>query len=181
MKDELKNSIEYLNKKTGGSSGFSVPSNYFKTVEASFSTALKENNFVKVKGFEVPDSYFNKLEDNILAKVSPVKEEVQVISLKKRISKLIPMGAAASIILFIGLNLFIFNKSKEDPFDKLSDNEIENWIANNINLINDNDFAITYADIDFDVDIAVPNSISNDELENYLNDSENISLILENY
>jgi hypothetical protein len=177
MKDKLQRSEEYLNKKAGRSTGFSVPSNYFDTVESSFSTKQKENNFVKEKGFEVPDSYFNKLEDNILAKVSPTKKETPVISLKKRLS----IAAAASIILFIGLNSFIFNNSEEDPFNKLTDSEIESWIANNINLINDSDFAITYADIDFDEDLVLPNSISNDELENYLNDQEDISLTLENY
>ena len=181
MKDELQHSEEYLNKISGGSPGFSVPSNYFETVEASIRNLQKENKFVKAKGFEVPDSYFNKLEDNILAKVSPVKREAPVISLKKRIYKLIPIAAAASIILFIGLNSFIFNKSDEDPFNKLTDSEIENWIANNINLIHDSDFASTYTDIDFDEDLVVPNSISTDELENYLNDKEDIPLILENY
>ena len=94
--------------------------------------------------------------------------------------RFIPMAAAASLLLFIGVNSFFFNKSEENPFDKLSDSEVENWIANNINLINDSDFAITYSDIEFDEDLAIPNSISNDELENYLNDPENISLILEN-
>jgi hypothetical protein len=158
-----------------------VPSNYFNTVESTFSTKQKENNFVKAKGFEIPDSYFNNLEDNILAKVPTTEKETPVISLKKRLSKLIPTAAAASIILFIGLNSFIFNNSEEDLFDKLSDSEIESWIANNINLINDSDFAITYADIGFDEDLVLPNSISNDELENYLNNTENISIILENY
>jgi hypothetical protein len=65
MKDKLQHSEEYLNKKTGGNPGFSVPTNYFETVEASIRNLQKENNFVKAKGFEVPDSYFNKLEDNI--------------------------------------------------------------------------------------------------------------------
>lgn len=180
MKNELQNSIEYLNKKSGGSPGFSVPSDYFETVEASFSNTLKENNFVKEKGFEVPDSYFNKLEDSILSKVSPTNREVQVISLKKRISKLIPIAAAASIALFIGLNSFIFNKTSENSLDKLTDSDVENWIANNINLIDINDFTITYSDVEFDEYLSIPNSISNNELENYLNHQENILQILEN-
>tara|TARA_B110001454_G_scaffold213131_1_gene230835 strand:- start:3026 stop:3571 length:546 start_codon:yes stop_codon:yes gene_type:complete len=180
MKNELQNSIEYLKKKSGESPGFSVPPDYFETVEASFSNKLKENNFVKEKGFEVPDSYFNKLEDCILSKVSPTNREVQVISLKKRISKLIPIAAAASIALFIGLNSFIFNKTSENSLDKLTDSDVENWIANNINLIDINDFTITHSDVEFDEYLSIPNSISNNELENYLNHQENILQILEN-
>ena len=90
------------------------------------------------------------------------------------------MATAASIVLFIGLNSFVFNKAEENLFDKLEDIEVENWISNNINLINDNDFALTYNDIEFDALEIIPNSISNDDLENYLNNEENLSLILEN-
>ena len=180
MENELQDSLDYINKKTGKESGFSVPSNYFETLEDSFSIQLKEENFPKRKGFETPDSYFDNIEDIILAKVSSTKKEVKVISLKERVFKMIPMAAAASIILFIGLNSFIFNKTEENPFDKLADSDVENWISNNINLINDNDFALTYTDIDFDESEMIPNSISNDELENYLSNQDNISLILEN-
>lgn len=180
MENEIQNSINYINKKTNGKSGFSVPSNYFKNVEDSFSIQLKEKNFIKTKGFETPDFYFDNLEDVILTKVLSTKKEVKVISLKERVFKIIPLVAAASIVLFIGLNSFIFNKTKENSFDNLADSDVENWITNHINLIEDTDIALTYTDIDFDESEFIPNSISNDELENYLSNQEDISLILEN-
>lgn len=180
MENGNQNSINYINKKTGGKSGFSVPSGYFETIEDSFTTKLKEKHFTKAKGFETPDSYFETIEDVILAKVSSTKKETKVISLKQRIFKMIPLAAAASIVLFIGLNTFIFNRTEANPFDQLADSEVENWVSNHINLIQDTDIALTYTDIDFDESELIPNSISHDELENYLSNQDNISLILEN-
>lgn len=174
------NDFEFINKQVEGKNGFTVPTNYFDTVEDSFSTKLKEQIFVKTKGFEIPDSYFDKLEDTILSKVSSTEKEVKVITLKQRVFKLIPMVAAASVVLFIGLNSFMFNKTAEDLFDNLADSDVENWISNNINLISDNDLALTYNDIEFDDSETIPNSISTDELENYLSNQNNLSLILEN-
>ncbi len=180
MKNELQNSIDFINKKTNDKSGFSVPSNYFETIEDSFTLKLKEENIVKENGFKTPDSYFDELENKILEQVTSTKKETKVISLKQRMLKLIPMAAAASVILFIGLNSFIFDKTDTLNFENLAENELENWIIDNINLINDNDFEIAYNDIDFDESEFVPNSISSDELENYLSNQDNISIILEN-
>ena len=180
MENELQNSINYINNKTSGKSGFSIPSNYFENLEDSFTIKLKEESFTKTKGFETPNSYFDNLEDAILTKVLSTKKEVNVISLKERIFKMIPLAAAASIVLFIGLNAFVFDKTAVNPFDTLADSDVENWISNHINLIHDTDIALTYTDIDFDESEMIPNSISNDELENYLSNQDNLSLILEN-
>ena len=180
MENKIENSLDYINKKTGTKSGFSVPSNYFENFEESFNIKLKEEKFVKKQGFEVPASYFDNLEENIFVKIVPVKKEVKVISFKQRVLNLLPIAAAASIALFIGLNSFVFNNPNNDPFNNLADVEVENWISNNINSIYENDEALTFTDIEFDDFETIPNSITNDELEDYLNNQENISLILEN-
>ena len=180
MDNNKKHIINGLTSKQEGKSGFTTPKDYFENVENDFFTKLSENSLPNQTGFNTPESYFENLEDTILAKVELPKKEVKVISLKKKIFRIIPMVAAASIVLFIGLNAFIFNKTEENPFDNLADSDVENWISNHINLIEDTDIAFTYTDIDFDESELIPNSISNDELENYLSNQENISLILEN-
>lgn len=180
MNYNIKNSIAYIHKKTGGKTGFSVPAGFFDKVENSLTRKLKEKALPKNNSFEVPKSYFDELENTILAKVALPKKEAKIISLKEKILKLVPMAAAASIVLFIGLNFFIFQNTKELTFDKLADAEVENWISKNINLINENDIAIVYSDIEFGDSEFIPNSITDDELENYLQNQENISLILEN-
>ncbi|MCI2227861.1 hypothetical protein MC378_01695 [Polaribacter sp. MSW13] len=180
MEKNLKNSIQFLNQKTGKTTGFSTPSNYFEEVENQFTTLLFEEKHAKKTVFKTPDNYFDTIDNEILAKVSSTKKEVKVISLKDRLLKFIPVAAAASVVLFIGLNSLVFNKTELSLFDQLDDNDVEQWVSNNINLINDNDIALTYTDIEFEDSEVIPNSISNDELENYLSNHEDISLILEN-
>ena len=177
MENKLKNSIDFLNKKTDKDSGFSIPSNYFGSFEDNFELKLIEDNLAKENGFNLPRNYFNKLEDSIISKVP---KETKVITLKQKFLKLIPLAAAASVLLFIGLNTFIFNKSDIPTFENLADFEVENWITENINSITDNDLSIAYTDVEFDDTDFVPNSISDVELENYLNNQDNLSLILEN-
>ena len=178
MENDIKNSEYFISTKIGKKTGFKTPSNYFNNLEDAIVAKVTEENFSKKNGFTVSDSYFNNLEENIIKKIT--KKETKIISFKERVLKLIPLATAASIILFIGLNSFIFNKNEENPFDKLADFEVENWISNNISLINDDDLALTYNDVEFDDFETIPNSISNEELENYLNNEENLSLILEN-
>ena len=80
----------------------------------------------------------------------------------------------------MGLNSYVFNDSEDISFENLADTEIENWLNNNISLIDENDLAMTYSELEFDASDMIPNSISSEELEDYLSHNENISLILEN-
>lgn len=178
MENKIKHSVDYIANKAGKQTSFTTPNNYFDNLEEAIAVKLSEENLPKNNGFTVPNNYFDNIESNILEKIST--KETKVISLKGRISKIIPYVAAASIALFIGINSYIFSSSETSIFDELADSEIENWISNHISSINETDFAIAYSDIEFDESEIIPNSISNDELENYLNDENNISLILEN-
>lgn len=180
MERDLKNSIDYINKKTSKETGFSIPKNYLNNFEDTIAIKLAEVNIPKEHCFETPKNYFNNLEDSILSKISIPKKEIKVISFKDRVLKMVPYAAAASVILFIGLNTSVFNKSEENIFDKLADSEVENWISNNIDLISSSDIALTYNDIEFDDLETIPNSITDDDLEDYLNNKDETSLILEN-
>ena len=44
---------------------------------------------------------------------------------------MIPIAAAASVILFIGLNSFVFNNGEELTLDSLSENDLELWFDSN--------------------------------------------------
>ena len=79
MSKEIKNSVEYILKKNGKKTGFSVPSDYFNNLEETIAIKLLEKNFSKEHNFEVPATYFNNLEDTILASVSPEKKETKVV------------------------------------------------------------------------------------------------------
>ena len=145
MENNIKNSEEYLNSILGKKTGFSIPNNYFSTTEDSINTKLSEEAFItKEPGFTMPDDYFKNLENDILAKVSSPKKETKVISFKEKMIKMLPIAAAASVLLFIGLNSFVFNNEKELSLDSLSDDDIEFWL--DTNTLNANDIAIVLED-----------------------------------
>lgn len=177
MEDKIKNSEEYLNSILGKESGFSLPKNYFSTTEDAIEAKLVEEKFTKEKGFTIPDSYFRELENDILAKVSPTKKETKVISFKERILKFIPIAAAASVILFIGLNSFVFNKTEELTLDSLSDVDFEYWLDSN--TLNTNDVTVILQEDLLDDDDFYFATLEDENIEDYINSIDNNSLFEE--
>ena len=177
MEEKTKNSEAYLNSILGKENGFSTPKNYFNSIEENIELKLSEDNLKKENGFKIPDSYFTDLEDTILAKVTSTEKETKVISFKERILKMIPIAAAASIILFIGLNSFIFNKTEELTLDSLSDNDMEYWLDSNALTTNDivmvlNDDLLAENDFSFA-------TIEDENIEDYINSIDNTSILNE--
>lgn len=177
MSKKIKNSVEYILKKNGKKTGFSVPSDYFNDLEETIAIKLLEKNFSKEHNFEVPATYFNNLEDTILASVSPEEKETKVISFKERILKFIPIAAAASVILFIGLNSFVFNKTEELTLDSLSDVDIEYWLDSN--TINTNDVTVILQEDLLDEDDFYFATLEDENIEDYINSIDNTSIFEE--
>ncbi|QTE22901.1 hypothetical protein [Polaribacter cellanae] len=180
MEKDIKNSEDFLKSITGKNTGFSAPSNYFDTVEDRFSSFIFEESLPKKNIFKVPDNYFNTLEDTILNTVAPKNKKTKVISLKSRILKLIPVAAAASILLFIGLNYFnTLNNTTEVNFDSVAETDIENWVVDNFNELSNEDFAnVLNSNIINENDFAFTN-IKDDAIEDYIISTENASILNE--
>ncbi|MCG1036315.1 hypothetical protein [Polaribacter sargassicola] len=176
MENKIKNSEEYLNSKLGKKNSFSIPKNYFDTIDDVIDLKITEEKLPKENSFKVPDNYFKNLEDNILSKVTE-KKEPKVITLKTRLFKVIPFAAAASVILFIGLNSFIFNKTDDFTLDSLSEQEIENWLE--YNPMNSNDIALVLQEDILSEDDFSFSSIKDETIEDYINSIDNYSLFEE--
>jgi len=178
MENKIKNSEEYLNSKLGKKNNFSVPNGYFNTIEDRIDLKIREEKLSKESGFDIPDSYFDELENNILAKVSATTtKKPKVISLKTKIFKIIPFAAAASIILFIGLNSFLLNKTEDFNLDSLSDNDIENWL--DINPMNTNDIVLVLQDDILNENDFSFSNIEDEFIEDYITSIDNSSLFNE--
>ncbi|OAD44868.1 hypothetical protein [Polaribacter atrinae] len=177
MENKIKNSEEYLNSILGKETSFSLPKNYFDTIENAIETKLAEENIINENGFTAPDNYFNDLENEILAKVSSPKKETKVISFKERVLKMIPIAAAASIILFIGLNSFVFNKTEELTIDSLSDDDIEFWL--NSTTLHTNDIAIVLENDVLEESDFYFSSLEDENIEDYMNSIDNTSFLNE--
>ena len=167
MNKEIKNSVKYISKKAENKTGFSSPSDYFNNLEEAVAVKLSEEKFTKENSFEVPDTYFNKLEDRVFTNVISAKKEITIVSFKDRVLKMIPIVAAASIVLFIGLNSFLFNTTEELTLDAISDDEIELWL--DLSFLTTNEIAIALDDYLLDVNVFYFST--NKNIEDYINNS----------
>tara|TARA_B110001454_G_C12720536_1_gene434502 strand:- start:4234 stop:4773 length:540 start_codon:yes stop_codon:yes gene_type:complete len=177
MEDNTKNSEGYLNSSLGRESGFSIPTNYFSTIEVAIEAKLTEEQFTKKEGFTIPDSYFKELENDILAKVLSTTKETKVISFKERVLKFIPISAAAAVILFIGINSFVFNTNEELTLDSLSEIDIEYWL--DANTLNTYEITIALEDVFLDDNDFYFATLEDKNIEEYINSIDNTSIFEE--
>jgi len=110
MNNELKNSEDFIKHKIHSNHGFSTPENYFDSVDDSVLASVIEQKFNTKNAFKTPENYFESFDDKLFSKLELPSREVKVISLKSRLLKMIPAAAAASILLFIGINNFLSTK-----------------------------------------------------------------------
>lgn len=170
MDKRLKNSEDFIKKYASKQSAFSTPKDYFGSVEDTFSMKLREEKLPNNSGFKVPNLYFENLEDTILDRVQAPKT-TKVISLRKKAFRLIPIAAAASVMLFIGLNFFNFEK-------EVTSEEIAVWFENDIYRISSDDISTVFEDIDL-TDEETDSSIDINEIENYLESIDTTPLLNE--
>ncbi len=170
-------STEKLSEKEG----FSTPDSYFDTVESNVLEKIQkeESNQAilpidKQTGFKIPENYLESVEDTIITKLDYEKKPVKVIDFKSIILKrIIPFAAAASFVLFIVLN---YNNSEETIFDNIASTEIEQWIENDLIILDTYEIAEVYNDIELENTTI----FAEDELLEYLNGTDVESLLLEN-
>jgi hypothetical protein len=177
MENEIKHSIDFINKKVGNKNNFSVPTNYFDHLEDDISLKISEKSFKKNNAFKIPETYFNTIEDNILTTISSQEKKTKVISFKQRLLKLIPYAAAASIALFIGLNSFVFNTNDILTFDMVSDDDIEYWLDEN--TISTSEIGIILEDEISDENAFYFTKLEDESIEDYINSIDNTSLLNE--
>jgi hypothetical protein len=178
MNRDLQNSEDYLKKRTQNEDGFSVPENYFDGVEDNVLSKMTDKDFPKDIAFITPDTYFNTFDEKLFAKIDFPKKEAKVISLKSRILKLIPAAAAASILLFIGLNYSSTNE--EISFETISSEELELWFIDSNSEEGSRDL-LEFVDADFTENDIIEDdtSINDDDILEYLNTINNASLLTE--
>lgn len=175
MDKDLKHSIDFINNKAGKKTGFSLPENYFEEMEKAFFSSETTVVISKENTFKTPANYFDTVEENILTKLKAAPKEVKVISLYKRVLDFIPVAAAASVLLFIGLH-YITTSNKES-FNTITQADIASWYENGYGDTDTNELAIALESSDFEDNI-LP-SMDAEHLEDYLNTIDNSTLINE--
>ena len=178
MNNDLKHSEAFIRSKIGKHTGFSTPKNYFNGIEENLFVELSVKKLPKKKSFEIPSNYFEKLEDVILTKVSSeTPKETKVISFSKRVLRFVPVAAAASVLLFIGINYFTLQNSTT-TFDDITVADIESWYENGYQSIDNDELAMVLETTDFNENDFL-NASSETDLENYLQTIDSSELVNE--
>lgn len=178
MNKELKNSVDFINQQVGKKTGFDIPENYFNGIEEKIATTIFSEGLAKENAFKTPPNYFNSVEDDIFTKLNlnNKEKEVKVISIRKRILQLVPIAAAASVLLFIGLNYI--NKTSTVTFDDITLADVESWYENGYGDTNNEELAIAFNSSTIEDNDSL-SSISDENLEEYLNDIDSSDFINE--
>ena len=170
---ELHNSIDQIRNKTQNEHGFSVPENYFDTADEILLSKLIEEQLPKENGFTISEDYFETMEANLFSNIDFPTKESKIISIRKRILHYIPSAAAASVLLFFGLNYFTLTTTTS--FDDISFSDIDNWFDEG-----DLDFNTTntfFIDSDFtENNLIEDESLSDEDLLDYLNTIDSATL-----
>jgi hypothetical protein len=180
MENTKQNSEKFLKSIRNKETGFTAPKNYFKDAEDSFSTFLIEDKFPKENGLVAPKGYFKDLEQSIINKIA-LKKEVRVLSLRIRLLQYMPIGTVAVIALLLSLNYLIPSNTESISFDTLAQSDIENWIVENSNELSNQDFATLLPNNIADENDFALTDIKNDEIEEYIFNSQDISILNEIY
>ena len=185
-------------------SGFTVPNDYFETLEDDVLAKMKLSNFgdkLNENKFETPKGYFDNLEDIVLTKLKAEaiqKENIdeipsdyfetfedtviaklntpkKVYSLKNFTKYIAPIAIAASLLL-----LFILNTNQESvSFESLAITEIEALIDQGIVDADTDLLAATFSDIELSTE--QQNSfLTETEALDYLSDEDLEMLMYEN-
>lgn len=157
-----------MKEKDSQRKGFHVPEDYFDSLDDKFMNRMNQGS---KKGFRVPENYFTDFE------VTPPKisEHQGAVRLKRpQVKRLIWIAAAASILLFVGVNYTSNDASKLD-WNELNQSEIVSWIESDLSGLDAYDLAEAYPEAELS-----ETTISNEELNTYLNEIELDDILYEN-
>ncbi|MEX6625948.1 hypothetical protein [Tenacibaculum salmonis] len=180
MDKELKHTTDFINRKIGKKTGFSIPKNYFEEIDDTILSSIITDKLDKQEHFKTPSNYFDTVEDAILKQITikTPKEikKVKVISLYQKMLQFIPLTAAASVLLFVSLHYL--NTTKTYTFDDITATEISLWYENGYGISNNEELGFVLDASVFD-DTDILQSINNQNLEDYLNTIDNTTLLNE--
>jgi hypothetical protein len=164
--------LNELNEKNFNQSGFTVPDGYFDGIEDAVFSKITEDTIPKETGFTVPENYFETLEEQVVSKIAPHRKRGKLRSLIVRFTT----SAAAVLLLIFGISQY--NQTTSITFDSLTTTEINDWIIEEGISIDSYEIAdITETTSSYS---NFPESISDQELNDYLDTTDSDFLFIEN-
>ncbi|MDO3694530.1 hypothetical protein QVZ41_06690 [Wenyingzhuangia sp. chi5] len=145
MNENHQHSDQFLKDLTKGKNPFKTPENYFDNLSEKIAIDIFEQSLPNESGFKTPELYF---------------ENFKVKKPQSKIISLLPYFTTAAVIVF---GFFIFNNNNQSSIDKLSREDIINYLSSEDGIetsdilentsINTNNIMFTSLDnIDMDID-----------------------------
>lgn len=194
----------FLSKNSLKENPFTVPENYFKTIENQIVSELNLQNIQPKKNestYKTPQNYFDNIEEITITKLkaevlqntntsklpdgyfdtledlilTKIKKEQKVITIKRITKYVAPLAIAASLLL-----IFVLNTAKKSvTFDSLATTEIEQFVESGMIDINMENLAAVFTDFEYPVE-NLTTSITDDEVLEYLTIEDLETIIYEN-
>jgi len=153
--------------------GYKTPENYFSKVGDLIINRSNDTDEIKLTGFKIPPNYLNEFDDILSKKI--ITKKAKIVDLYNyKYFKIISFTIAASLLLFFGLNNFLFVDNKYN-IETVQVTEIEYWLDEDLISFNSYDIAEAFSD----VELIIEDDYS-DEILEYLDYTDIENLILEN-
>jgi|GEM_PF-1013474 len=170
MADQIQSQIT-VNQFDTNNTILEIPENYFNKLEDQIFSAIKLEQLKETTAseiFTVPESYFNILEEKITSKIHTGNGNNSQSKVKAIFSTWITYAAAACIMAFIGVGIYLNTKSSdiESQFSQLPSDDIINYLQ----LYSDaGDAPIILESLDNEIELSDINSkISDQDIIKYL-------------
>ena len=148
---------------------FKVPEHYFEGLISEIETRVAEQNIQKIAstdGFSVQKNYFSNLPQIIIKQINTNTQPPRAV-VKQISANFLKYAAAACVTLVLG-SVIIFNsqnKTLDSKMDKLSDQEIVNYLQMNSDI---GDTPLIIESLSLNSNMALGDSFSEAELEKYI-------------
>jgi len=159
-----------MKNKLPNNSGFKVPSSYFDTIDEKLEAKLNTKSSSNKSGFTVPTSYFNTLEDNVIRSLEK-KSKPKYIKFKS--IHYTSIGIAATLLLFIAINLFNNTNIQETTITNLETTLLEDYIESQSMLFTSTEIIGLLNDVELDdLQLETIQYYNDDDWESYLLESD---------
>lgn len=154
-------------------SGYKTPDNYFNDFDDKLMSSLFLDDLDNEQPYTTPKNYFESIENNIFSKLDIKTEKTKVIPLYKKVIKLIPLSAAAIVILFLSLNHFL--NTPDNNFEDITIADIESWYNEGYEITYNDELALALNTTDINDNLL--DQIDETNIEDYLNNINDPLLI----
>lgn len=164
--------------------GFKIPEAYFEAFDVRMFEKLKEEELPKDSGFAVPDHYFDELEEKIVQSTTTsnwkvLRNEKPKINVPNRSAILYTLTGIAAAVVVV-LSLYPFGSNTSYSFEDLNETIVSAYIQDGELDLTAEDLAMYLQDEDFDALVVPSETISEENLSDYLlNNLDDTTLLIE--